>query len=844
MRSLRSLMKNAVSRSSILAMSVAFCVVTSSTSRPEIVSDFSGGMNTFDSWTLIQPNEGYRVMDLLLDSPRGALTPRFGYRAVTDSLGDYKKLWSVSGHRFTDGTSVLFGIAEADLELSTVTTCDLLVSSPNSYDLVDTLATDIYPDHAVWATWNDRQFFFNGHQPELYIDHPAGGFETFSMTARPYMVGMRYLIPPAPGQAVPVAYNDSTGGLDGEYRYAILTQVPCSSSASIPWSKRPGPISRPVTVHNEAVLITNFYQMIGDTLCELPDDTTQWFKILRTKANRTDIDFDSLWVVDSVQMGTITQPLVPLWFVDDKADDELGPLWGTIRDTDLTDPRAWWPRQGKNSAYAAGSMTYLTADTGEAGSFADPLFRRADTGDFYLLYFYALLDKATGVQSGPSEPLYVYFDSSGASGVDSNMTLGVPAPPSDQYHRIIYRGRYNYPDDGRQIKSGLPADPHDYVFVDNRDFAEFTGLAYYPVDTLTDPTQTAFYDTLSWTDVVLEREAFEDQAYDGRYFKGAIVHESRLFAWDDYGVYPSVTDTAGKFSALEELSFDLDDGDRIVGLASFDGFVVTYKTRSEWIIYTDDGSVYDRRRKNVGFGLTSYQALSSYKGSNIYLGLEGVTGGTSNQYRTNALQRDFLSNPIKNIMLRSADSMSNAAAIAYQNRWLLSYPGTDTSFVFFFDSGGWGLFSFDFQQAFLYDTLRASALTPFDQMCFIKPDDERIFVLDDTMYTNNGASYSPTWEKRYIGVTDLTNSLSRLVLWSTATVDTSVAVTVTVTNEDLDTLWTGAINDLAGVKNIERISALAGRTASWFNVSLSIPATAGLSINALQIDWTDGGEEE
>jgi hypothetical protein len=777
-------------------------------------------MNTSSDWSLVADNEAYQCRNILLDVVIGGMKLRNGFHAVTDSLANYTRIWSLHTHKFIDRQGFLFQVVERD----TVTQlCDLFVSAPFGLDITDSLGSYLYPTGGGWLSWLDAQYYFNGKNRSKVV---AGGPEDFTLYD---------MVPLAPGQpdAFPIA---ESGNLEGEYIYGIITEIPCSTDVM---ASRPGTLSEPIVAKGEKIGIRNFYPITPDSTCSNPGATI-WFWIVRTKANRVDFDDDSLWIVDSIlRPNTETDSIL---YVDNVADGSLGPLWGEMHDLrgDGSGDNRWayyyWSYYARhNQAHAPGSMTFLAGDTiiSSPGHYVlgtDTAFGEYDHE--FNLYTWTLLNEKTGAQSDTAAVLVLYQP--GAPANDStyeNITLGIPAAPSEDFARIIYRAHY--------IAGYSPDEFEDQ----NNKYRRWQLQTFYPLDTIRAENwdTTIFVDTTPPATLETNRSGYERKIPPG-IFKGAIIHESRMFAWNDYRLYVSDADTAAAFPYFNNVEFDLDDGDRIISCASFEGYVVVYKTNSIWLLYTSDGTVYDRVKASFGVGMVSARSFSRYHGDNIYLGLDGINFESDSRYRSQKADRTFLSDPIRNILLRDPENMIDAAGLVVGDRYWLSYPGSDSCWTFFFKTGAWGLSDFDFYQGILYDTLDRDEYTTYRDFLFIKDDDERIFHFSETDSTDDGASFVGVWEKRHVARNPWEQqTISSMVLQQTSNVPATDSVLVYLTDENGDSLAVVTIDSLDQIYRKKRILSADNGTFHHLNLKIEALNRPDMVINALDLDIRPAG---
>jgi hypothetical protein len=701
------------------------------------------------------------------------------------------------------------------------------VSADGGYTLNEELYDWLYPARGVWVNWLERQYYFNGRQEPVVINKGPEDFYAQELTL------------PAPGQLVAKPIAES-GNLDGEYIWTYVMRTPCSTAV---WSKRCGVLSRPIRCYNEKALVNNFQSHIRDSVCS-PGDSTD-ILVLRTKANKTS-GLDTLF-----RVGLFWVDSGDIWtynFVDNIADSDLTVAWRTIRDTayngewfgagwNSIEEWTWGDSlifgveydfgYGWNNAWSPGSPVTVYSDSGctSGDTVTKAIDVSLETDVTYQIYHVLYFDTLTGAVSDTSRGLWTNGRRSG-TGIKRVRcrTIGLPLTPTGRWARILIR---------------IDLDPFESPTYPSGQTDPYFATRYF-IDTIYDSAVTEYVDHLPKETVLLDKGAWQRRITDGL-LAGAIVHEGRLFAWDKFRVWPSAYDTAAVFSLLDNIAFDLDDGDEIVTCVSFEGYIVVYKNRSVWILYTSDGVAYNRVKASKGFGCVAAGSIDQYAGANLLLGPEGMLFETDSRYRAQSANREYLSNPIKDILLRSIDNMTDAAGKVVNHRYLLSYPGTDTTFVYFLIPGSWGLFTgIDFWHGILYDT----AVSAWEEFWFVKDDDERLFVWDESDTTDDGSAYTATWEKRYLSrSSQIKQSLQRVYLNPEASVPAADSLTIMLTDEEGDSLGTFKA-PLDKLYSRVPIQAMNNRVVHHLNMAIQAANRDSLKITGLELELTPAGERE
>lgn len=736
-----------------------FCLTPAGWSETVLtVPDFSGGLNVNSVPTRVAENQSSICTNWQLDDPTGALRLRPGYRYLTNAVSNYGRIWGLYGYKGTNLTPFLMGAQQRDDS----NWCKIFISSAASFGITNEptgFNKYIWPAPGLWMRWFSSVIYSDGvNEPKLINKLPNNSFTIDNVALS------------APGQVETYILNQS-GNLKGEYIYTTVAQIPCSAftSSNMAWSSRCGILSKVVNPYNQKIALRNFYPMIADSECVAPDSI--WVLILRTKANRGRDCADSFYVLDSLRLSNSRTDTIV--YIDNKADASLGRIWNSI----YKSQQVGFAQTNHNTIrknYFYGGFTHITYDTGTPQG----VFRPA-TGGAYMLYQIYLLDTITNRVSDTT-PIMVWrpsFDT-------TNFTIGIPLAQNPGVVRVIVRSLVEQIVVGTNVRC-------------RNQFSHPIRL----IDTIYDSTQAVYFDTLShqvWADSLLDVE--HNVPYT--IFKGYASHDGLLFAWDDSRVYVSRSDTLTDFSALDDISLDFDDGEPIVRCESFDNYLAVFKANSVWLLFsTGDDNFYGRAKNASGFGLVAKQAMVSNDGKLFYLTKDGVVNALPSAYKDVGIDAQYLSYPIRNILLRSIDSMKDAVAFNYDGKYLLSYPNTDSSFVYFQSTGGWGVWTFGFSAATMYDTLQRDFFQPFQNMVFTKPNDDRLFIFDDrdsndVISSGSTVAITGTWEKRWMAPSLGTVTPANFWLRTDTTGDSTKVLTATFYNERGATLDQRTYNNL------------------------------------------------
>ena len=769
--------------------------------RPFTFDDFSGGINHNGNWSLIQQNQCYYLRNVVIDDPIGALKVRPGVTLVRDSLTLYSQTLSLHSHKLDNGNTFLFHLEQwTDSGFASIYASNSTGRFTGAEPASRHWAEWLYPTPGHWLTWHGKDYFFNGRNRPRVFDLNYPPLNTVRAFAPVHHA--------APGQleADPIAVP---GNLNGWYQYAQIVQVPCSAqvAASVPWSKRFGVLSVPVEAYDEKIRVTNYYGLISDSTCTVAAADSFWVLTVRTRGNSNDYDTDSLFKVDSVRLRN--DEIANYEFTDTISDASLtaSTFWGKIRDTiDIGNVHlvlgVGYKRDTLDHVYAPGSLTFLTRDTGSLPD--DTIVGGYCFGVTHLrnLYTMTFRDKITGIETDSCRILV--FSAIGQ--FIRNVTLGVPLPPSSRYDRILYRAHHAV---RPPYESG---------------YSGYESQVFYALDTITDDTVTIFVDTAQPCSLEVYNEPYNRRVPITNY-AGAITHENVMYAWDAEQVYVSVADTA-IFPFFNALEFDLGQGDPIVRLVSFEGFIAVYKRYSTWILYTRDGTVYDARKGNDGLGLVAPYAVASYGATNFVVGQSGLYSEVANPYRDNDLDRDYLDDAFP-LYTASETDLLKTNAIIFNDRLMISYPDEDMTRVLYLKTNGWGEWTYAFQAACIYDTAWGKDVQARRVMVFVKPGTTELYLIDDSATTDAGDTLKGYWQKKYLGFeSELPMVVSEARLWSSGGFPDSTEIDVDILNERSWALGSTTFNKLQNGYGKRYFLAAANNVGHFLWLRMWIPKVA------------------
>jgi len=243
---------------------------------------------------LVKPNEAQMCTNILLDSLVGGIIRRPGWEYIYNTHELNTTIRTIYPFIDAAGNSFLLSTHYRSTHSSDEIWYNSNETFSPKYPRLSIQQADLslYPDLGNWVTWNGRAFYFDGHSNGRVLYHGTGALSDSLL--------IDFAPPPAPGQPVVKPYLIGPAGpQDGEYVYAFMVDVPCSTNYH--WSRRCGTMSPPIKLNKERALITCFPYDIDDTLCTA--SSIARVALCRTLANRYGPD-DTLYVVDTIATST------------------------------------------------------------------------------------------------------------------------------------------------------------------------------------------------------------------------------------------------------------------------------------------------------------------------------------------------------------------------------------------------------------------------------------------------------------------------------------------------------------------------------------------------------------
>ena len=253
--------------------------------------------------------------------------------------------------------------------------------------------------------------------------------------------------------------------------------------------------------------------------------------------------------------------------------------------------------------------------------------------------------------------------------------------------------------------------------------------------------------------------------------------------------------------------------------------------------------------------MASFNSLSSYAGNNIFLSPEGVLFEGANPTLERSLLRNYISDPIRNILLKDLDDMLRTSGKVFEDRYYLSHAqtldaGEDTTFVYFFKTQGWTMYDFAMRQMILYDTLNRANFSPFNELLFLGEDfGQRIFRLTkaDTLDDITEGIYSTkeitaVIEKRHIGLTEPgMKFMDWIQITKEANTDDTSTILIAIEDEQGSAVGEATFDTLNNYYDFKYVLPTGKRIAYSFRFRLTAKSHTNFKLHALLAKWTNGG---
>ncbi len=801
---------------------------------------FNGGITRNLSQYSLAPHQAWDIVNF--DIGRG-IEKRKGYWAVGSSLytGSRDSTLAVYGLKKRDGSQRLLRVA-AD-------------SSNNWSDIwTGTLAAPYKTDAWLFrggdygfTTWRDYAYITDGYNFPWVTSGDTAAAENHSLHV------------PAPGEFYVEVLDDTNSTLDGRYRWAVYvwpncdtTTAPCAGLTDTALAKcmshHTGYITPEVTVHHRKVAIHFFWPQTADSGC--PEPLPPKMILCRTRADRTNLSVDpndiwfqkyaypirpfvtskdSLFLFETVIGFKDTLTILPESLYTSMVIDAGTPaldgfpivhefVYGTTRAGGSVDPDYTTINYGGMPRFYEETSIGDTMNAGQRY-----LGSGTWIGHALIQYAMTIVDTVLGVESDTSRNLQLPFSPS----ADSVFSIIVPALPPSMPNcvRNLYRAVTAH-------ASGA-ADDLDTITA-LRFVFQIPKADTIVVDTFSRARIDSF---LTLHPVFVKKTHFR--------FAGTVVWDDRMYGWIGPNLYYSAKDTA-KFGILDFISLSADNADAITAVVPDRNRLLVYQSNSRHEVYEDANGDFSRTSPPYvvsGVGCIAGRSMVSWRGARIYLSRFGPVYEIGNQYLEKGNQIDTIGMGIKPLLdaVCTPEEQSRAVgAIFDDNKYLLSVPGHDTTFVCFLEQPGlpWAIYSpFSFKATTLYEDDDDHVLEPPTELVFCRRASDKVFKWGDSL-TDNGSGYSATYQTGRLLVAPEKSTVEKALM-----VREAGGATLTVYDEGGNSLGSYTISDTGSV--VRLLGPLVANESIGYQVKIvADTATDSLRIEAvdlwyrlLGIDW-------
>jgi len=264
---------------------------------------------------------------------------------------------------------------------------------------------------------------------------------------------------------------------------------------------------------------------------------------------------------------------------------------------------------------------------------------------------------------------------------------------------------------------------------------------YGPGDTVIDSLS---YDSLLARDI-WRRDATPPLIRD------MVITNNRLIAIDDRAAYMGEpADSLLRFSILEQRPVNPDDGDQLTGIiAASQGVARLMKNFSTFSLFRS-GGLWQTPELSAFYGMVAPLSKATAPEGVYFLSADGVRLESEGIYKDRSFTARKISAPLANFDHLDMAIKRNAIGIAHDNKYILSFPSLDTSFVLNKIDRGDGTVSFAWSQwslcpvgATKYRVSDDNMIIPGDTLYFILSGDSRIYSWGNSEFDNASDIY---WE--------------------------------------------------------------------------------------------------
>lgn len=850
----------------IILIIFAFHVPLQAQGEPISLRDFSGGLNTYSGLYGVGENQCIKALNLNLSEEPPGWRARLGYVALTDSLPGNQGIKGIHGYTDRHGIKRLFGVYDTTTLLSgswgVARGLGFLTVSPNYSYIIDddSGATKLYNnvylgETPFWANWKNNVFLSNGRQLPLVWDNENNR--------------VAELVIPPPGSPLIIPINDTGDNSispEGVFRYMVR----CSSAATTNDALQ-GIYTQPVrgilekiwigdipyptldnvmdTTSNEwDTLFVSLYRTVAYPKLINAADT--FFKVKDTELLR--VDLGSFFVIDSIGDATLRDSAQLLFtdtrFGKDTTDAITGcylgaPTW--VNDSSHIDVRPY------------DTVVLIRNATGDTIPIADSLW--------YVTYFVTFMDTVLGIESDSSRSFWIRLPDNKTA--TESYRIGLPPLPDNREHcaRVLYKS-YSYPlwrDTTRRFVFFDTADLSPFEYIDivrdiitgGEGFSEYNAvksMGLQMLDTITtqfhrlavikDSSIKSYLDTIPW-DTLVMKETYWKSAAPGN-LNGITVFDDRLWGYEGSRVFWSYLDSLGYWGSFKNIALNLDDGDEITAVVPFRDYVKVFKNSGQFILFpTETDWEYERRWTIDGIGCIAPHSMMAYNNGLIYLSNEGVIYETGNVYKDKGSSFKNISYPIKDAIDYSPSDLWKAVGAIKDNKYWLSFPDKDTTYVYDMVIGAWTVYDYAFKQVAYYDTVKTKPILLSKDMLFIfnysgdPTNKDRVYKADTTQ-TDDGRKIHLQWKSGAIARAQewLYKTISNMgVLFNPSSID-SFFTTNIYDHRDTGVIYTSADT----VTDVYDTDGPGSKSGNYFYIEIDNIVgndTTEIGINGIDI-WT------
>lgn len=500
----------------------------------------------------------------------------------------------------------------------------------------------------------------------------------------------------------------------GEYRYALRQISPAGIDNDTNFINQTGALSTPIVADNQLILHWDFPQPRVWRATDSLSDTVS-YEILRSAGDIANLDkLDSLWAIDTIHTllgetdtltwtDTLSDSLMRANTTGYNAVSLLGDLKNRITFDGTDSPQATVYRV--NKIHSPGSPI-ITAVAGVA----DSGMWQGGAADWDVVkgfsYMIVAVDTTQDSPSDSSRSVGFWQESepeaynsiwklvAGGDSINTGfnragsekMTVVLPKSNNDNLLYQLYRGPI--------LNQKLDSTYYYYwtreylaylnIWLDvmhsgSRVFADSLFVAGYYLIGEFAPGATV-YDSLRY-DSLLARQIFKRNSVP-RIIKSMITVDNQLIATDGDLIYTSdPTIDSITFNTFNAQPININDGDQIEAMWLQRGVVKIGKNKSTYNLYRDANGFWRKVELSKHYGCISTFSHASAPEGDYFLSSDGVRLESEGIYRERSFVGSLMSSKLRSFLNFTISQNKQTYAERYDNKYILSYPALDTSFV-------------------------------------------------------------------------------------------------------------------------------------------------------------------